>query len=189
MTDLISFQQFSDLNTVGVLLLLATNIILVIGYFASDKIKKLVLINISYKKWIALMTAILAVGIVGANMYEYVYNDPPCMFCWYQRVTIYGMFIVCLVELARDTRVAHVFINVFAVITALVATYHYSFHFRKYVLDESALTMPCSGNPLVASCESAKVVSFGFATMPMMSIILAVAVVSITLVLFKKQDK
>lgn len=188
MADIISFQQFSDLNTIAVLILLILNIALGIGYFASSKIKNF-LLGVSYKKWIAFMTAILAVGIVGANMYEYAYNDPPCMFCWYQRVTIYGMFIVCLVELARNTRVAHMFINTFAVITALTATYHYSFHFRKYVLDESALTMPCSNNPLVASCESAKVVSFGFATMPMMSIILAVTVVSITLVLFRKENK
>lgn len=188
MQEYISFQQFSDLNTIGVLALLALNIVLAIGYFTSTKIKNF-LLGISYKKWIVLTTAILAVGIVGANMYEYVYNDPPCMFCWYQRVTIYGMFIVCLVELMKNTRVAHMFVSVFAGITALVATYHYSFHFRKYVLDESALTMPCSTNPLVASCESAKVVSFGFATMPMMSMIVAVTVILISLILCKKVAK
>jgi len=188
MSEYITFQQFSDLNTVGVLLLLATNIILIIGYFASAKIKNF-LLGISYRKWIALSTALLAVGIVGANMYEYVYNDPPCMFCWYQRVTIYGMFLVCLVELVKRTRVAHMFVNVFAIITALTATYHYSFHFRRYVLGESELTMPCSSNPLVASCESAKVVSFGFATMPMMSIIVSLAIISISLLLYKKVSK
>lgn len=188
MSDIISFQQFSDLNTIGVLTLLILNIILVIGYFTSDKIKSL-LTKISYEAWIWLIVLILGAGIVGANMYEYVYNDPPCMFCWYQRVTIYGMFIVCLVELMKNTRVAHIFVSVFAGITALVATYHYSFHFRKYVLNESALTMPCSNNPLIASCESAKVVSFGFATMPMMSIIVAITIILISIILCKKVSK
>lgn len=188
MSEYISFQQFSDLNTIGVLALLALNIVLAIGYFTSTKIKSF-LLGISYKKWIAIITSILVVGIIGANIYQYSYGDEPCMFCWYQRVTIYGMFIVCLVELMKNTRVAHMFINAFAIITALTATYHYSFHFRKYVLDESALTMPCSANPLVASCESAKVVSFGFATMPMMSIIVAVTVILISLILCKKVAK
>lgn len=185
MDQILSFQQFSDLNSVGVAALLALDIIVLVLYFTNNKFKNLVS-KISYQSWMTAIIAIVAFGVVGANMYEYVYNDPPCMFCWYQRVTIYGMLLIAIVEVFEKTRAAHHFISIFAALTTLVATYHYSFHFRKYVMGESALTMPCSPNPLVASCESAKVVSFGFVTMPLMSVIVGLTVLLISYFAYKK---
>ncbi len=186
MEKYISFQQFSDLLNASVLILLTINIIAGIIYVLSRKYRNY-LSQFSYQFWIGLIAVLLAAGIVGANMYEYVYNDPPCMFCWYQRVVIYPMFMIALIELYKKFRTTHVFISVFAFLTLLISTYHYSFHFRRYVLGQG-LSMPCSTNPLVASCESAKVVSFGFATMPMMSVITSIAILSICFVLYKKSN-
>ena len=186
MQDYISFQTFSDVLNASTLALFAVNIIILIAYFTSNKFKNFIS-GFSYQFWVGLSALLLLGGIVGANIYDVVYGDAPCLFCWYQRIAIYPMFIIAVVEMIKKTRAAHVFMSVLATATVLLAGYHYSYHFRRYVLDQ-ALSMPCSPNPLVAGCEQAKVVSFGFATMPMMSLIVGIAVLTMVYFMYKKTN-
>ena len=96
------------------------------------------------------------------------------------------MFIILVAELFLKTRTAHKFAAVLAILTLLVASYHYYFHYVRYVLGD-LISSPCSASPLMPTCSEAGVVSFGFVTMPLMSVVISVFVVTVCYVLNKKK--
>lgn len=173
-----TFQNFSDLLTVGVLVLLAINILFLILYFTNNKLVHRLISGASYNHYMIALAIVLFGGVVGANIYEQVYGDLPCVLCWYQRVLIYPMLIISVVEIFNKTRKAHVFITILGMLTLFISGFHYYYHFMRYVM-EATLTLPCSANSLLPKCTEAGVVSFGFATMPMMSVIISIFVLTI----------
>ena len=182
----LNFQQFANLTSAGIIALFILNIIFLILFFA-NKIKSEKLLNkTNYEYFIYTLIFVLGAGIVGANIQEVVYGDKPCILCWYQRVLIYPMFIIALSELYFKTRVAHKLIAVFAFLTAAIGAYHYRFHYIRYVLKD-LVSVPCSGNPLTPTCGEAGVVSFGFMTMPLMSVVIGIFVLTMCYILSKKK--
>ena len=183
-----NFQQFSDLVSFAVLSMFTLNVLFLIVYFTKSKlsifIKNLIHKN-AYDVFMYKIITVLGVGIVGANIYEIVYGDMPCILCWYQRVLIYPMFIIAVSELYFKTKIAHKFIAVLAFLTAIVGAYHYRFHYIRYVLGDT-VSVPCSSNTLLPTCGEAGVVSYGFMTMPLMSVVIGVYVLTICYVLSKK---
>lgn len=176
-----NLQKFADLNSVGVgLLFMAT--ILLIFLFINKKTKKY-FSKISYEDYMWILVLFLTLSIVGANMYAYVWGDYPCELCWYQRVLIYPMLILSLAEIFLKTRIVHKFIGVFAGATFLLAGYHYYNHFQKYVLGKNVI-MPCDGASGLPNCADA-VVSFGFVTMPLMSVIVSFFIFTLMIILGK----
>lgn len=184
MQDIISFQTFADTLSVLSGLLLLDTIVVAILYFTNSKFRNLIS-KISYRTWMWIITAIVGAGVVGANIYEFVYYDLPCELCWYQRIVIYPMLIIAIIELIKNTRVAHYFIGVFASLTTLIAGFHYYYHFRRYVM-EDMLSLPCSNNPLVPACTEAGVVSFGFVTLPALAVVIGLTILLYTFLASKK---
>ena len=195
----LNFQQFADITSGGIIALFILNIIFLILFFVNNfargRIKPLGKIvnkiidktvdKTSYEYFVYILVFVLGLGIVGANIYEIVYGDKPCILCWYQRVMIYPMFILLISELYFKTRVAHKFVAVLAFLTAAIGVYHYRFHYIRYVLGD-LVSVPCSGNPLMPTCGEAGVVSFGFMTMPLMSVVMGVFVITVCYILNKK---
>lgn len=188
----LTFQQFADINTVGILLLLIASVLFSVLFLYKDKIKNKVFSkfinnifeNIKYIDIVRMLFVILLIAVVGANVYERIYGDLPCEYCWYQRILIYPMLFLTLAESFFMTKVVHKFLSVFAVMTLFLASYHYYYHFQKYVMD-NILSLQCSNNPLVPSCTEAGVVSFGFVTMPLLSALMALSIILILTVLYK----
>lgn len=192
----LTFQQFADLNAIGIILLTLFSIIFFLFFFYKDKIKdkiknkivskflNTIFDNIKYLDIVRVLFLILLIAVVGANVYERVYGDLPCEYCWYQRILIYPMLFLTLAESFFMTKVVHKFLSVFAVLTVILASYHYYYHFQRYVMD-NALSLPCSSNPLVPNCTEAGVVSFGFITMPLLSALMAFSIILILTVLYK----
>ena len=184
----LSFQNFSDLVSAAILVMFSINVIFLFLYLTKSKastyIRNIINKN-SYDIFIYKIIFVLGAGIIGANIYEVVYGDLPCILCWYQRVLIYPMFIIAVSELYLRTRVAHKFIAVLAVITTVLAAYHYRFHYIKYVLKD-LVSVPCNASPLMPTCGEAGVISYGFVTMPLMSFVIGVYVLTICFVLSKK---
>jgi disulfide bond formation protein DsbB len=163
-----NFQEFADLNSFLSGLLFLFSLIFLVTYLYSKNIKNLFLSYIKYQHVIYSMIFILVCGVVGANIYELVYGDLPCVMCWYQRVLIYPMLILAIAELFFKTYKAYLFIAVLAALNLFLAGYHYYYHFQRYVM-ENILSLPCSGG-LLPACTEAGVISFGFVTMPLMSV-------------------
>lgn len=186
----LTFQQFADINTLGICLLLLCVIIYILVFIFKNKISQIVkntiilrILNtfcfeIQYIYLTRVLFLILLVGVVGANVYEFVFKDYPCMLCWYQRVLIYPMLILAITELFINTKVVYKFISVFAVLNFILASYHYYFHYMKYVAD-NVLSMPCSDNSILSDCGKAGVISFDFVTMPLLSAIMSLCVLGI----------
>lgn len=173
-----TFQNFSDLLTVGVLALLTINVLFLVLYFTNNKFLHNLLKKVSYNQYMIALSVVLLGGVVGANMYEQIYGDLPCVLCWYQRVLIYPMLIIAVTEIFNKTRQAHIFITILGMFTLFISSYHYYYHFMKYVMG-ATLTIPCSASSLLPKCAEAGVVSFGFATMPMMSVIISIFVLTV----------
>lgn len=170
----LTFQNFANLNSVGVGLLFLLTIILLLGFFYNKSIKNILTHKVKYEDYLWILILFLGISIIGANMYAYVWGDYPCELCWYQRILIYPMIIIAISELFLKTRLAHKFIGVFAGLTFALASYHYYHHFQKYVLGKTVI-MPCDGASGLPNCSEA-MVSFGFVTMPLMSMIVAIFV-------------
>ncbi|MDQ5957366.1 MAG: hypothetical protein QG614_341 [Patescibacteria group bacterium] len=181
----INFQQFADLNSIGIFLLFLFTIKIIVLF--NLKKYKHYFKQISYDDYMWGIILILIISIVGANMYAYIWGDYPCELCWYQRVLIYPMLILAASELYFKTRVAHKFIAVLSVMTFLLASYHYYNHFMKYVLGK-AVIMPCSQASGLPNCADA-IVSYGFVTMPLMSAVVAFFLITVMVIINKVYGK
>jgi disulfide bond formation protein DsbB len=175
-----NFQQFADINTLGITSLLILDLFLILFFFYKKDLFK----NIKYEYYVYALGALLFVAVFGANVYERVFGDKPCEYCWYQRVLIYPMLFLTIAEIFYKTKVVHKFIGVFATMTAFLASYHYYFHYMRYVKND-ILSLPCSTNPLIPNCTEAGVVSFGFVTMPLLSVGLALTVLTFVFLMRK----
>jgi disulfide bond formation protein DsbB len=174
---MLTSQQFSDIVNAGALLMLVSSIIVLIIFLTNKKFKNYI-DGQPYKLFMWKIFIISFIAVFSANIYEFVYNDAPCLLCWYSRILIYPILIISIVELFKKTRTAYIYIAAFAFLELLLSIYHYSFHFRRYVLGD--IFMPCSTNPLLPDCTQSKIISFGFATMPLMAICLSASVLLIT---------
>lgn len=183
---MLTFQQFSDLVNGAAIIFFIVNLAAVIMYFKVKPFRNY-LSNVRYDLYIWKIFLLTLAAVVAANIYDFVYGDAPCVYCWYARTLIYPILFISAFELFKKTKIAHLFLGLLASLAAILTAYHYSFHFRRYVLGD--IFMPCSTNPLLPDCTSAKVVSFGFATMPMMGLILSLCVLFYCYLASKTKNK
>lgn len=183
-----TFQNFSDLMSIAVLGLLFINIIFLILYgFKQSFIVKAVN-SLSYQNLILSVVFVTLGGVVGANIYEHVYGDLPCILCWYQRILTYPILIIAITEILSKTGKAYKFITIFAMFNLFISSFHYYYHFMRYVMGD-VLSLPCSANSLLPKCTEAGVISFGFVTMPLMSVIVSIFVLTVVWLAGKKVEQ
>lgn len=127
------------------------------------------LARIGYERHLAALAIISIVSIVGSLIYQLAYETPVCELCWWQRIFLYPVSIIALVALWYRTREAHVTIGILAFLGFLIASYHYYYHFQRFVLGNE-LSLPCSYGGLLPACTDSPILIFGFATIPFLGI-------------------
>lgn len=126
--------------------------------------------------WLLLLAAWLLVtgASLGSLFFSEVMDLAPCSLCWYQRVFMFPLVIVLFMGLFPfDSKVARYALPLSAAGT-LVALYHVLV--QSGVVPESAT--PCSKG---VSCADVDLLVFGFASIPMLSL-LAFGAVTATLI-------
>ncbi len=113
---------------------------------------------------------LVALGALLSSLYySNVVGLIPCELCWYQRLFFYPQVIVlCIALLNKDFRVqkyTYYIILTLSVIGALIAGYHY----YGQIFDPS--TLPCGITQAESLCAQIPFKTFGYITIPMMSLI------------------
>lgn len=114
-----------------------------------------------------LATLIALVATSGSLFFSEVANYTPCVLCWYQRIAMYPLVVICGVAALR--RDAHVYKTVLPIslIGASISTWHIMIEQRP------ALGGMCDPQ---APCALKWINEFGFLTLPTMALIAFVAI-------------
>lgn len=118
---------------------------------------------------------------LGSLFFSEVLKFPPCILCWYQRISMYPLVAILGVGIyARDR---HVYRYVFplALVGLIIAFYHNVLYYK--ILPETAA--PCM---IGVSCTTKFIEWFGFVTIPFLSL-LGFALIMVSMVLYVRSQK
>ena len=109
----------------------------------------------------ALAAVVALVATAGSLYLSEVAHFTPCRLCWYQRIGMYPMVVICgLAALRRDLR-AWPYPLALSLLTLVISTYH--------VLLERYPTLETSVCEVANPCTIVWVKHFGFVTIPFMA--------------------
>ena len=175
--QIISIFTYSEILALASLALGAAVIISFVGYFTSTTMRAR-LTAISYEKYLKAI-AFLAIGsAAGALIYQYYYETPVCVLCWWQRIFMFPVGVIALVALRYKEKAAHISSAILAFIGSLFALRHYYGHFQIHVQKNADYVMTCDayGGGLPDCASTTLVQTFGFVTIPLMALIGFVAI-------------
>lgn len=109
--------------------------------------------------WIISISATL-----GSLYFSEIAHFPPCVLCWYQRMCIYPLVIICFIGLLTKDRNLPIYILPFALIGTTIGLFHNLLYYQ--ILPEAAA--PCL---LGISCTTKFIQWFGFVTIPFLSLV------------------
>lgn len=129
----------------------------------SSKDNAVKLNNLLFGNWKVFSLILAFAAIIFSFYYSFVVGYNPCKLCWYQRYVLYFIFFVLLVFIKKPIRKV---VMVLAMIGVMIASYQYITQMLTY--NGIQLTEICSVNGV--SCSIPNFVSFGFVTIPLMSL-------------------
>lgn len=115
-----------------------------------------------------------AVATLGSLFFSEVMQLPPCVLCWYQRIAMYPLVVICALSILRKDGAAKVYGLPLTLVGLSVAVYHNLLYY-KFIPDSIT---PCTSG---VSCTARQIVWFGFTTIPLLSLT-AFCVVALCLV-------
>lgn len=133
------------------------------------------------RNWMLLFVCwLLAAGAtLGSLFFSEVMQLPPCSLCWYQRVFMFPLTIILLTGLFPfDAKVVRYAIPI-AVGGCSVALYHTLLHVG--IIPQSVA--PCQQG---VSCSDAHLNLFGFASIPMLSLLVFSVLIALLVVLKRR---
>jgi len=129
--------------------------------------------NAHYLAWVIALLA----TVVSFSLSE-IFNLPPCVLCWWQRIFMYPLVIIIGVGIMRKDKNWPFTTIPLAIIGTLVALYHSLIQWN-IIPDNQTF---CS---LGVSCTTTQINWLGFITIPFMSLMSFVAIIVFTLI-YKK---
>ncbi len=163
-----TLELFSTVLVVGSIALFGILASVCIGYVLWPTVRNH-LCGHPYERYIAAIAVIGIASVIGTLVFQLVYETPVCELCWWQRIFLYPIGVITLVALWYRTRETHVTVAILAALGLWYASYHYYFHFQRFVLGNT-LTLPCSYGGLMPACTDSPILIFGFATIPFLGI-------------------
>lgn len=135
-----------------------------------------------FKKYGMVYGLIIALAaMIGSLGFSEGFHYPPCKFCWLQRIFHYPQLILFAVALKyRDMKV-WTYSLWLSVIGLAIGTYQILMQFSP----EVAQTVVCNVNPSSTSCSDILSQSYGYITIPVMSVTLFLCL--IVLYLYQKR--
>ena len=122
------------------------------------------------RKAIVYSFVVATVATLGSLFFSEVAHFEPCKLCWLQRIFMYPMSLLFLIALIRKEKQIVVYGLVMSIIGAVIAAYNYFLQVgQMYNLNVESLAS-CSTVGYSPSCSSYFILSFGYITIPMMSL-------------------
>lgn len=128
---------------------------------------------ILYATWTISLLAML-----GSLYFSNVLNFPPCVLCWYQRIAMYPLVLLIPVAILRKDNLVSLYVLPLSLVGFLIGLYHNLLYYQ--ILPESAA--PCAAG---VSCTTRFVEYFGFLTIPLMSLLGFIAVITLMIIHYK----
>lgn len=112
--------------------------------------------------YIAWVQAVVATA--GSLFFSEVMKFPPCLLCWYQRITMYPLVVLLTVGIFRKDKKLVYYVLPLVAIGWGIALYHNLLYYK--ILPESMV--PCVAG---VSCTTKFFAWFGFITIPLLSLV------------------
>ncbi len=110
-------------------------------------------------------------ALVGSLFYSNFLGFSPCELCWWQRIFLYPIPVITGIALWKKESNALVYAVPLAIIAGVIALYH------SYVNLGGVSVLPCTA--VGGECSKLYVMAFGYITIPMMSLTIALYVLLI----------
>ena len=121
------------------------------------------------------------IATLGSLFFSEIMNFVPCSLCWYQRIFMYSLVFIFLINLLYPDRSVFKYSFPLVIIGLVISIYHNLLILK--IIPENL--SPCvSGVP----CSVDYLNYFGFITIPLLSF-MAFLIIFILLTLYKKQNK
>lgn len=121
------------------------------------------------------------VSMLGSLYYSEIAKYTPCVLCWYQRILMYPqVFLLGIAYMKKDIHIA-IYSLVLSALGAIIALYHYSLQIG--LTDE---LIPCTTVGYSVSCAEKFDMTFGYITIPMMSLSAFTLILTLMIILRKK---
>jgi len=136
------------------------------------------------KDWLLLLVAwlLVAAATLGSLFFSEIMDLPPCSLCWYQRVFMFPLALVLFMGLFPfDPKVVRYALPLSAA-GSLVALYHLLL--QAGVIPERAA--PCTQG---VSCSDVDLLVFGFASIPMLSLVAFGAVTALLIIILRSSSR
>ncbi|MGG3178023.1 disulfide bond formation protein B [Priestia megaterium] len=118
--------------------------------------------TLSYGNYMFIVTLVSFIGTVGSLFMSEVMSLTPCSLCWYQRMCLYPIFLMCVVSLIKKHKKTNEYIKYFSGIGLVIAIYQYTIQMT------NTKSLFCH---LYEDCSSIDLIFFGFITIPFLSAI------------------
>ena len=165
---------YSLILSLGVLGILAMTLISIMVFIFYSRWRKY-LQEIPYFTYLKIIGTIAIASTTLAMIYQLYYELDVCILCWWQRIFIFPIDIVILVSIWKKIRGNHIITWLLALGGTFFAGYHYYYHFIWWVL-KLPVFLPCEQGGLLPACTDHNgVLTFGFITIPFMSLVVLLA--------------
>ncbi|MBI4686695.1 MAG: disulfide bond formation protein B [Nitrospirae bacterium] len=125
---------------------------------------------------------IASISTLGALFFSEIAKFPPCVLCWYQRISMFPLVIIILAGLFPFDKSVVKYALPLALAGWLIAIYHNLLY--SGIIPENL--QPCSKG---VSCTEVNLELFGFLTIPMLSLISFSVIASLLVILKRRLSK
>jgi len=129
-----------------------------------------------YLPYIILLTALISTLV--SLYFSEIMKLPPCMLCWYQRITMYPLVIITSIGILKKDKLWPLYVLTLGIIGWGISLYHNLLYYQ--ILPESIA--PCQAG---ISCTTQFIHLFGFIDIPLGSF-LAFTFINICTIIYLK---
>jgi disulfide bond formation protein DsbB len=145
--------------------------VLIVAFISRDSWgKKIVFLIGKYALFLGLLLSLMA--MTGSLFYSEVVGYEPCVLCWWQRILIYPQVILFLTALKFKHRGVFKYAWRLSILNVILAGYH------SFVYLGGKSVLPCTA--LGGACSKVYVMEFGYITIPLMSLTIALYILLVT---------
>ncbi len=171
-----AMPTYSFMLSLGILAILFSTLLSFSLYIFSEKVRKN-LQGIEYFSYLRIIGLIAISSTTFAMIYQLYYELDVCILCWWQRIFIFPIDVIILVSLWKKIRWNHLITGILSFGWLLFAGYHYYYHFLAWVL-ALPVVLPCEQGWLLPACtDNDGVLTFGFITIPFMSLVVLLTMI------------
>jgi disulfide bond formation protein DsbB len=175
----VATQIFSILT----LLVELSSVVLLVSFFLKNSVTKKVLRFFTrHALFIAFLVAL--VSTLGSLFYSEIAHFTPCKLCWYQRILMYPQAIILGIAYSKKDSHISSYSIVLSTLGVCIALYH-------YLLQIGAVReiLPCTTVGYSVSCAEKFVMTYGYITIPMMSLSAFLCILFLMIALRKSKQK